>query len=72
MPPTTETGRLERPLIPTLRRFLPYLWPADAPLLRLRILPLVLRRMLPLLVLPLRGTGRDRRIAQPRFGPYAR
>ncbi|MES1972637.1 MAG: ABC transporter ATP-binding protein/permease [Pseudomonadota bacterium] len=37
MPPTTETGRLERPLIPTLRRFLPYLWPADAPLLRLRI-----------------------------------
>jgi membrane associated rhomboid family serine protease len=25
-----------------------------------------------LLVLPLRGSGRDRRIAQPRFGPYAR
>jgi membrane associated rhomboid family serine protease len=25
-----------------------------------------------LLVLPLRGTGRDRRIADPRFGPYTR
>jgi ABC-type transport system involved in Fe-S cluster assembly fused permease/ATPase subunit len=27
----------ERPLLPTLRRFLPYLWPKDAPALRLRI-----------------------------------
>ncbi len=33
----TEPTRIERPLIPTLRRFLPYLWPADAPMLRLRI-----------------------------------
>ncbi|MEO9132853.1 MAG: ABC transporter transmembrane domain-containing protein, partial [Sphingomonas sp.] len=37
MPPLIETPSSERPLIPTLRRFLPYLWPADAPLLRLRI-----------------------------------
>ena len=37
MPPLTETPSVERPLLPTLRRFLPYLWPADAPLLRLRI-----------------------------------
>ncbi|MEP7007135.1 MAG: ABC transporter ATP-binding protein/permease [Sphingomonas bacterium] len=37
MPPLTETPTSERPLIPTLRRFLPYLWPADAPMLRLRI-----------------------------------
>ena len=37
MPPITETPSSERPLIPTLRRFLPYLWPADAPALRLRI-----------------------------------
>ena len=35
MPPITETPSSERPLIPTLRRFLPYLWPADAPALRL-------------------------------------
>ncbi|WP_375398213.1 ABCB family ABC transporter ATP-binding protein/permease [uncultured Sphingomonas sp.] len=27
----------DRPLIPTLRRFLPYLWPTHAPVLRLRI-----------------------------------
>jgi ABC-type transport system involved in Fe-S cluster assembly fused permease/ATPase subunit len=33
----SEPTRIERPLIPTLRRFLPYLWPADAPMLRLRI-----------------------------------
>ena len=38
MPPQTEPARgAERPLLPTLRRFLPYLWPADAPALRLRI-----------------------------------
>jgi ABC-type transport system involved in Fe-S cluster assembly fused permease/ATPase subunit len=39
MPPdlaTTSTAP-ERPMLPTLRRFLPYLWPADAPALRLRI-----------------------------------
>ncbi|MFX5907285.1 hypothetical protein ABTE61_18970, partial [Acinetobacter baumannii] len=24
-------------MLPTLKRFLPYLWPADAPMLRLRI-----------------------------------
>jgi ATP-binding cassette subfamily B protein len=32
-----EPTSAERPLIPTLRRFLPYLWPADAPMLRVRI-----------------------------------
>ena len=39
MPPdiTTSSQTPERPLLPTLRRFLPYLWPADAPVLRLRI-----------------------------------
>jgi ATP-binding cassette subfamily B protein len=33
----TETPGVERPLLPTLRRFLPYLWPDDAPALKLRI-----------------------------------
>jgi ATP-binding cassette, subfamily B, heavy metal transporter len=32
LPPTKD-----RPLIPTMRRFLPYLWPADAPGLKVRI-----------------------------------
>lgn len=35
--PTPDTLPPERPLLPTLRRFLPYLWPADAPALRARI-----------------------------------
>ncbi len=34
--PTTHT-RADRPLVPTLRRFLPYLWPAGEPGLKLRI-----------------------------------
>ena len=39
MPPDTATSSTasERPMLPTLKRFLPYLWPADAPMLRLRI-----------------------------------
>ena len=38
MPPLDPTaGTADRPLIPTLRRFLPYLWPAGEPGLRLRI-----------------------------------
>ena len=38
MPPSDTTGRsVERPLGPTLRRFLPYLWPADAPGMKLRV-----------------------------------
>lgn len=39
MPPNTATSSTapERPMLPTLKRFLPYLWPADAPMLRLRI-----------------------------------
>ena len=32
-----ETPKTEPPLISTLRRFLPYLWPADAPQLKARI-----------------------------------
>jgi len=36
MPPDTPT-RAEPPLIPTLARFLPYLWPKDRPALRARI-----------------------------------
>jgi len=37
MPPTELPPTKDRPLIPTLRRFLPYLWPADAPGLKIRI-----------------------------------
>ena len=37
MPPTDLPPTKDRPLIPTLRRFLPYLWPADAPMQRVRI-----------------------------------
>ncbi len=37
VPPMTHPISAERPLLPTLRRFLPYLWPADAPMLRIRI-----------------------------------
>ncbi len=38
MPPDFSTqGQVDPPMIPTLRRFLPYLWPKDAPALRLRI-----------------------------------
>jgi ATP-binding cassette subfamily B protein len=36
MPPLRSAGA-DRPLVATLRRFLPYLWPADAPALRVRI-----------------------------------
>src|ERR1700761_6527353 len=37
MPPLTETPSAERPLLPTLRRFLPYLWPAGERALKVRI-----------------------------------
>lgn len=38
MPPDYSTkGQIDPPMIPTLKRFLPYLWPKDAPALRLRI-----------------------------------
>ncbi|RYY47462.1 MAG: ABC transporter ATP-binding protein/permease [Sphingomonadales bacterium] len=37
MPPDTSTSAPERPLFATIRRFLPYLWPKDAPGLRVRI-----------------------------------
>ncbi|MFD1787605.1 ABCB family ABC transporter ATP-binding protein/permease [Sphingomonas floccifaciens] len=37
MPPVTSTPGADRPLVATLRRFLPYLWPADAPALKVRI-----------------------------------
>ncbi|WP_375402794.1 ABCB family ABC transporter ATP-binding protein/permease [uncultured Sphingomonas sp.] len=37
MPPAFPTTTSTEPLWPTLRRFLPYLWPRDAPALRLRI-----------------------------------
>ncbi len=36
MPPTVSGGA-DRPLFATLRRFLPYLWPDDAPSLKVRI-----------------------------------
>ncbi len=39
MPPDYSTqGQIDPPMIPTLKRFLPYLWPSGAPALRLRIL----------------------------------
>ncbi|MGI9360060.1 MAG: ABCB family ABC transporter ATP-binding protein/permease [Parasphingorhabdus sp.] len=38
MPPDySTTGQIDPPMIPTLRRFLPYLWPKNEPALRLRI-----------------------------------
>ena len=38
MPPDYSTkGQADPPVLPTLRRFLPYLWPKDAPRLRARI-----------------------------------
>ncbi|GGO92118.1 ABCB family ABC transporter ATP-binding protein/permease [Stakelama pacifica] len=38
MPPISSTpGAVERPLLPTIRRFLPYLWPADSRALKVRI-----------------------------------
>ena len=37
MPPVAVTTGPDRPLVATLRRFLPYLWPADAPGLKVRI-----------------------------------
>ena len=38
MPPDRSTSSAaERPLLPTLRRFLPDLWPADAPGMKLRV-----------------------------------
>ncbi len=38
MPPDYSTrGQIDPPMIPTLKRFLPYLWPAGEPVLRLRI-----------------------------------
>ena len=36
-PPDPTLTQLEQPLLPTLRRFLPFLWPADAPELKRRI-----------------------------------
>lgn len=39
MPPDYATeGQIDPPMIPTLKRFLPYLWPEDEPGLRLRII----------------------------------
>jgi ABC-type transport system involved in Fe-S cluster assembly fused permease/ATPase subunit len=49
MPPTTS-GSAERPLLATIRRFLPYLWPADAPGLKLRIVGALLLVLLSKLV----------------------
>ncbi|MBO9622229.1 MAG: ABC transporter ATP-binding protein/permease [Sphingomonas sp.] len=37
MPPETTTPAPERPLLGTMKRFLPYLWPRHAPGLRVRI-----------------------------------
>ncbi|RIA43910.1 ATP-binding cassette subfamily B protein [Hephaestia caeni] len=43
MPPDpTSHTRADQPLWPTLRRFLPYLWPADEPHLKLRIVAAML------------------------------
>lgn len=37
MPPMTPDSTPVPPMVATLRRFLPYLWPADAPVLRRRV-----------------------------------
>lgn len=37
MPPQTSASAPERPLLGTMKRFLPYLWPKDSPGLRARI-----------------------------------
>ena len=37
MPPETAATRSDRPMMPTLRRFLPYLWPAGETGLKIRI-----------------------------------
>ncbi|MET0308349.1 MAG: ABC transporter ATP-binding protein/permease [Sphingomonas sp.] len=37
MPPQTPSSAPERPMLGTMKRFLPYLWPKDAPGLRARI-----------------------------------
>ena len=39
MPPDYATeGQIDPPMIPTLKRFLPYLWPKGEPGLRMRII----------------------------------
>jgi len=38
MPPRSPAPASDRPMFATMRRFLPYLWPADAPGLKLRII----------------------------------
>ncbi|VVS96214.1 ATM1-type heavy metal exporter [Sphingomonas sp. EC-HK361] len=42
MPPMTSEPSRDQPLLPTLRRFLPYLWPAGAPRLKVRIVAAML------------------------------
>ena len=42
MPPVTQSPSADRPILATLRRFLPYLWPKDAPGLKLRIVAALL------------------------------
>lgn len=37
MPPETSSSPLDRPMLGTMKRFLPYLWPRHAPGLRVRI-----------------------------------
>ena len=37
MPPESFTTKADAPMLPTLRRFLPYLWPAGEPGLKIRI-----------------------------------
>lgn len=37
MPPETSSSKLDRPMLGTMKRFLPYLWPRHAPGLRVRI-----------------------------------
>ncbi|MEH3122536.1 MAG: ABC transporter ATP-binding protein/permease [Sphingomonas phyllosphaerae] len=51
MPPDRPTpSAAERPLLPTLRRFLPDLWPADAPGMKLRVVGAMLLVVLSKLV----------------------
>jgi len=55
MPPITETEDKPNPGFGVLRRFLPYLWPNDAPMLRLRVIAALVMVLLSIGVTILNG-----------------
>jgi len=71
MPPLSPDASPDRPLIPTLRRFLPYLWPAGMPGLKARIVGamilVVLSKLVQVRVAPFALQGAiDRMASGPR------